>query len=597
MKRFLMGNEAIALGAVHAGVHVACGYPGTPSTEILETVARENDGGIYVEWSVNEKAALEVAAGASYAGARTLVTMKQVGLNVAADPLMSLAYVGVKGGMVIVVADDPGPISSQTEQDTRHFARFSKLPVFDPSSPEEAYEMVKDAFDLSEKYETPVLLRPTTRVCHGCVSMELDKPLPRRPVGGFIKDPKWVIFPALSYRNHLRIEERNPKLGDEFSAYRFNSISNKRTAGKKGIAAGGISWAYVREALGDAEVKLFRVATPHPFPEKLALEFLDGLDEVMVLEELDPVIERELVYLCGKHHLNVTIRGKLTGDVQKAGENSVESVKAVLHKYLGLPAPKTPPELPDLPVRPPVLCAGCPHRGAFYAVKQAMKDRKAVFAGDIGCYTLGNAQPLDMVDTCLCMGADVTIAQGLAHVQPGVKHFAFIGDSTFFASGLTGVVNAVYNGSDITLVVLDNSTTAMTGQQEHPGTGKTLMGKPAPKLSIPGILKALGVGEVVTANPFDLEKAVAAVQKAADSPGVSAVVFESPCIAVRKPDPVLIVDENTCVGCKKCIRELGCPAISSDGKKAQIEPSLCYGCDLCAQVCPVKAIGKGAENA
>jgi indolepyruvate ferredoxin oxidoreductase alpha subunit len=599
MKKFLMGNEAIALGAIHAGVHLACGYPGTPSTEILETLAKENDGGIYVEWSVNEKAALEVAAGASYAGARTLVTMKQVGLNVASDPLMSLAYVGVRGGMVIVVADDPGPISSQTEQDTRHFARFSKLPVFDPSSPEEAYQMVRDAFELSEKYETPVFLRPTTRVCHGCTSMVLGEPLARRPVDGFMKDPKWVIFPALSYRNHLKIEERNPKLGEEFSSCRYNAVTG---SGKKGIATGGISYAYTREALGDKDVPLFKVGTPHPFPEKLALEFLAGLDEVMVIEELDPVVERELIYICGKYHLNVKIRGKLSGDVQQAGENSVESVKAVLNKYIGTPAPASPADLPPLPVRPPVLCAGCPHRGSFYAVKQAVKsldkglDQKAIYAGDIGCYTLGNAQPLDMVDTCLCMGADVTIAQGLQHVQPGVKCFAFTGDSTFFASGLTGVVNAVYNGSDITLVVLDNSTTAMTGQQEHPGTGKTLMGKPSPKISIPTVLKALGVGEVVTADPFKLDEAVAAVKKAADYPGVSAVVFESPCIAVRKPDPVLTVDETACIGCKKCIRELGCPAISMKDKKAEIEPSLCYGCALCAQVCPKNAIKGGSAQ-
>jgi indolepyruvate ferredoxin oxidoreductase alpha subunit len=593
MKRFLMGNEAIALGAMHAGVHLACGYPGTPSTEILETLARENDGGIYVEWSVNEKAALEVAVGASYAGARTLVTMKQVGLNVASDPLMSLAYVGVKGGMVIVVADDPGPISSQTEQDTRHFARFSKLPVFDPASPEEAYQMMRDAFDLSEKYETPVLLRPTTRVCHGCTSMTLGDPLPRRIIDGFTKDPKWVIFPALSYRNHLKIEERNPKLGDEFSAYPYNTVTG---SGNKGIATGGISYEYVREALGENDPKLMKVATPHPFPEKLAVEFLKGLDEVMVIEELDPVIERELIYICGKYHLNVNIRGKLSGDVQKAGENSVESVKSVLHGYLGLLAPEAPPELPPLPIRPPVLCAGCPHRGSFYAVKQAMKNQKAVYAGDIGCYTLGNAQPLDMVDTCLCMGADVTIAQGLAHVQPDTKLFAFIGDSTFFASGLTGVVNAVYNGSDITLVVLDNSTTAMTGQQVHPGTGQTLMGKPSPHISIPAVLKALGVAEVVTADPFNLTEAVAAVKKAADYKGVSAVVFESPCIAVRKPDTAYAVDESACTGCKKCIRELGCPAISFTDKKAEIEPSLCYGCALCAQVCPTKGIRKAGAK-
>ncbi len=586
-----MGNEAIALGAVHAGVNVVCGYPGTPSTEILETVARENDGTIYVEWSVNEKAAVEVAAGASYAGARTLVTMKQVGLNVASDPVMSLSYVGVKGGMVIVVADDPGPISSQTEQDTRCFARFSKLPVFDPSSPEEAYAMVKDAFELSEEYGTPVLLRPTTRVCHGCASMEVADAALKHGIEGFEKDAKWVIFPRTSYENHLKIERRNPVLGDRLSSYKYNLVKG---GGRKGIASGGVSWEYLREALGDTDVRLFKVSTPHPFPERLALRFLDGLDEVLVIEELDPVIERELVYICGKYHLDVLVRGKLTGDARQAGENSVESVRAMLHNFLGLAPPPPDETLPPLPARPPVLCAGCPHRGSFYAVKQAMRGQKAVFAGDIGCYTLGNAMPLDMVDTCLCMGADVTIAQGLRRAEPDVKSFAFIGDSTFFASGITGVVNAVYNDCDLTLVVLDNSTTAMTGQQPHPGTGVTMMGKTVPKLSIPAILKAVGVGVVLKADPFDLEASVAAVKKAAAHKGVSAVIFESPCIALRKPDPLYKVDEALCIGCKKCIRELGCPAISFGGGKALIEPSLCYGCSLCAQVCPTRAI-KGEQ--
>ena len=587
MIKFLMGNEAIALGAVHAGVNIVCGYPGTPSSEILETVAKNNDGSIYVEWSTNEKAAMEVAAGASYAGARTLVTMKQVGLNVASDPLMSLAYVGVKGGMVIVSADDPGPISSQTEQDTRHFAQFSKLPVFDPSSPEEAYAMMKDAFALSEKYETPVLFRPTTRVCHGYASMEIADIKTAHHAEGFIKDRKWIIFPRLSYEAHLKIENRNPALGEELSEYRFNKLTG---SGKKGIATGGISYEYTREALGGCGAKLLKISTPNPFPEKLALSFLDGLDEVMVLEELDPVIEWELIFLCGKHRLNVVIRGKLSGDVPKAGENSVESVKSVLHNYLGLPCPEEDVQLPQMPIRPPVLCAGCPHRASFYAVKQAMKGQKAVFAGDIGCYTLGNAMPLDMVDTCLCMGAGITIAQGLQHVEPGVKHFAFIGDSTFFASGITGVVNAVYNGSDIVVIVLDNSTTAMTGQQPHPGTGRTMMGNMTEKISIPAVLRALGVREVTVTDPFKLNEAIETVIKAAAIKGVSAIIFQSPCIAVSKPSPVYKVDEDNCVGCKRCIRELGCPAVSMKDKKSFIEPSLCFGCSVCAQVCPCNAI-------
>ena len=592
VKKFLMGNEAIGLGAIHAGVNLVAGYPGTPSTEILETVAKNNDGSIHVEWSVNEKAALEVAAGGAYAGARVLVTMKQVGLNVASDPLMSLAYVGVKGAMVIVSADDPGPISSQTEQDTRHFAHFCKLPVFDPSSPEEAYEMIKDAFDYSEKYQTPVLFRPTTRICHGCGDILVDEKYEKHIPEGFVKDTmRWVIFPRTSFLNHQKIEKRNPKIGDEFSSYRFNTITG---SGKKGICTHGASYGYVMENLegSNGEAKVFKVATPFPFPEKQALDFLRGLDEVMCFEELDPVLERELIYICGKYGLNVKIHGKIDGCVQSAGENSAESVAKVLESFLGIkPTESAFPKPPELPVRPPVLCAGCPHRASFYAVKQAVKGRKAVFSGDIGCYTLGNAMPLDMVDTCLCMGADVTIAQGLHIIEPDTLNFSFIGDSTFFASGITGVVNAVYNQNDIILIVLDNSTTAMTGHQPHPGTGVTMMGEVAQKVSIEAILKAIGLTSVETVDPLDLSAAVGAVQRAAEKSGVRAVIFKSPCIAVTKSEKKYEITDK-CVGCKKCISQLGCPAIVIDEGRVTVEKSLCFGCSLCAQVCPVGAIEK-----
>lgn len=596
-QELLMGNQAIALGAIRAGVGVVTGYPGTPSTEILETVAKRNPGSIYVEWSVNEKSAMEVAAGAAYAGARAMVTMKQVGLNMASDPLMSLAYIGIQGGMVVIAADDPGPISSQTEQDTRHFGQFSKLPVFDPSSPEEAYEMIGDAFEYSEKYHTPVLFRPTTRVCHGCASIEVEETTKKIVPEGFVKDTsKWVIFPQTSFRNHQKIEARQPVLAKDFSSYRFNQLTG---SGKKGIATAGISYAYTKEALSllHTDTKLLKVATPNPFPEPLALEFLSGLEEVLVIEELDPVIERELVYLCGKHHLPVTIRGKLTGDIACAGENTVGSVEAAISNYLDVPTHNIPDreELPPLPVRPPVLCAGCPHRASFYAVKQAMKGKKAVFSGDIGCYTLGNAKPLDMVDTCLCMGAGVTIAQGLHRVEPDAVNFAFIGDSTFFHTGIPGVINALYNETDIVLIVLDNSTTAMTGHQPHPGTGRTMMGEITEKISIPKVLEGLGVPSITRVNPFDLDQAISAVKKAAEVKGVSAVIFEAPCIAVTKPAARYEIDRDRCTGCKKCIRELGCPAIFVKDGKPSISPSTCYGCSICAQVCPFDAIGGMAE--
>ncbi len=596
-KQLLMGNEAIALGAIHAGVGLVAGYPGTPSTEILETVAKHNkDGKIHVEWSVNEKAALEVAAGGAYAGARTLVTMKQVGLNVASDPLMSLAYIGVKGGMVIVSADDPGPISSQTEQDTRHFAAFAKLPVFDPASPEEAYEMIKEAFEYSETYNTPVLFRPTTRVCHGCANVEVSDTWEVKQTEGFVKDTnRWVIFPRTSYLNHLKIEERNTELSKVFSESKLNWIEGNKE-GKKGIATGGISYAYAIESV-PSDVKVLKIGTPHPFPEELAVEFLTGLSEVLVLEELDPVIEKALLCVVGKYRLPVVIKGKLTKDTKNAGENSVESIRMDLSKFLPececlklTEDLKAAEEVPALPMRPPVLCAGCPHRASFYAVKQAAKGRKAVYSGDIGCYTLGNAKPLDMVDTCLCMGADVTIAQGLHIIEPDTLNFSFIGDSTFFAAGITGIVNAVYNQTDIILIVLDNSTTAMTGHQPHPGTGMTMMGDVVGKISIEKILEAVGVSKIAKADPLDLAEAKAAVESVLDEKGVRAVIFKAPCIAVAKPVTSYQTDVKKCVSCRQCIREIGCPAIVWKEGKVYIEQSLCYGCGLCSQICKFDAI-------
>ena len=620
--QMIMGNQAIALGALCAGVNLAAGYPGTPSSEIIEFIAKyRKETGAYVEWSVNEKAAVEVAAGASYAGARTLVTMKQVGLNVASDPVMCLSYVGIKGGMVIVSADDPGPISSQTEQDTRHFASYSKLPCFDPSNPLEAFQMVQAAFEYSEKYSTPVLLRPTTRVDHAYQSMEIPT-LPKAcEIEGFTKDSKrWVIFPRTSFLNHQKIFERNTHtLPDDFSASPYNYIEGNADGKNesKGIAASGISWEYTKEALSLIEAEhagstknlvLFKVGTPYPFPEKMALDFLSKAKSVLTIEELDPILEDALIHVVGKNHLTNVILGKNTAHTSRAGENTVASVKSAIESFLEIvPAESNAEqkELPPLPVRPPVLCAGCPHRASFYAVKQAMKKEKTVYCGDIGCYTLGNAQPLDMCDTCLCMGADITMAQGFFHAEPDRKCFSFIGDSTFFASGITGVVNAVYNQAKITLCILDNSTTAMTGHQPHPGTGCTMMGDVVEKVSIEKILEAVGVSPVISVDAFNLEETIAAVKKASEAKSVSAVIFKGPCIAIAqklgfKAQPKMVVEDSKCIGCKKCITELGCPALTfnTSTKKAFIEASLCTGCTLCSQVCPVKAIGvkDGVEN-
>lgn len=596
-----MGNEAIALGAIAAGVNVVAGYPGTPSTEVLETIAKNRTEDIYVEWSVNEKAALELGAGAAYSGARVLVTMKQVGLNVAADPLMSLEYIGVKGGMVILVADDPGPISSQTEQDTRTFAAFSKVPCFDPSSVQEAYEMIQEAFAFSEQYGTPVFLRPTTRVCHGYAAVEVktvEEYMLHRPEG-FVRDTKrWVIFPKLSYQNHLKIEKRNEEMAEAFSAYHRNEIHEGKKA-KKGIASSGVSVTYVSETIKEVEdVRLFKVATPFPFPERLAVEFLTELDEVLCVEELDPVLERELLRICGKYHLPVKIYGKLSHHINQAGENTRQSVKQDIYRFIGKELIETNilSDAPKLPVRPPVLCAGCPHRASFYAVKIAMKGKKSVFCGDIGCYTLGNAMPLDMVDTCLCMGAGINIAQGIGKIEPDTNCFAFVGDSTFFAASITGIVNAVYNQANMTVVILDNSTTAMTGHQPHPGTGCTMMGEIVQKINIEAVLRGIGVDVVETVNPLELDKAVQCVKETASKPGVKAIIFKSPCIAVVKPEKPLYVKEDKCIHCKKCIREIGCPAIRIKDVQIKIEESLCTGCGLCKQICPVHAISGGDQN-
>ena len=594
MKQYVMGNGAIALGALAAGVNLVAGYPGTPSSEIIETISHYPHEGLHLEWSVNEKAALEVAAAAAYSGARAMVTMKQMGLNVASDPLMSVAYIGVKGGLVIVSADDPGPISSQTEQDTRRYADFCRIPVFDPSSPEEAYEMIQEAFAYSEKYSTPVLFRPTTRVCHAYASVETPDSFAPKAYEGFERDPgRWVIFPRLSYINHGKMEARNVEIGRDFSSLRFNTVEGE--AAEKAVVTSGVSYTYVKECLkGHDGVRLIRIATAFPFPEDFILKALDGVKEVLCIEELSPFIEEQILRAAGKHHLALRVSGKLDGSVPHNGENSVELCTGILNTFLGVRTGYEQRDLSDapaLPVRPPVLCAGCPHRASFYAVKKAMKDRKAVFCGDIGCYTLGNAMPLDMVDTCLCMGAGITMAQGLSHMNRDTVSFAFVGDSTFFASGMTGVVNAVYNEADMILCVLDNSTTAMTGHQPHPGTGRNMMGNVVEKVNIEKVLEGIGVKKIVTVDPLALEDSIRAVQECAEETGVRAIIFKSSCVAITKPDKKCAIDTAKCVNCKKCIREIGCPALITVDGRVAIDRNLCAGCGLCSHICPTGAIG------
>ena len=705
MKQLLMGNEAFAHAALEAGVNVVAGYPGTPSSELVETVAKLHGAGaardVHVEWSTNEKAALEMLAGASYCGARVLFTCKQVGLNVASDALMSLNYVGVGGGCVLFVADDPGPISSQTEQDTRRFGAFAKVPVLDPATPEQGFAMMGAAFDLSERYHTPVIVRPTTRINHASTFFEVADETHGRPLPaeGFQKDPKWVIFPKRAFEGHGEINRRLAQIAWDY-AYdpalaQFNEVLEGGGEGAAaaapvapseaptvGIVAGGVSVAYAREALALLErqaaragisvprYRFFAVGTPYPFPVETAAAFAEGLSDVIVFEELDSVLEEEMQKLAGVRHLLLRVHGKLTGAANDRGENTAENIAGRLGRFFdrtraALPIPphedggtstcsnksslsekmgsevdpifsesaesareEVPPssryssevEGTDslaalaartigggtlsydgpLPVRPPVLCAGCPHRGSFYAVKQALKGREAVLCGDIGCYTLGNAKPLDAVDTCLCMGAGITMAQGFSVVEPHKKSVAFVGDSTFFASALTGIANAVYNGHDVTFAILDNATTAMTGSQPHPGTGVTLMGEKRRPIVIEEVLHGLGVQHIGFANPHSVEMSVAAARAAIDYDGPAAIIFRAPCIQLKKPAEPVRISVELCTGCKKCITSIGCPGIGFDegrrgpksGERGQafVDGSLCDGCALCVQVCPFGAI-------
>ncbi|MGE5551783.1 MAG: indolepyruvate ferredoxin oxidoreductase subunit alpha [Bacteroidota bacterium] len=605
MRELLMGNEAIARGALEAGLHVAAAYPGTPSSEIVETLAHwAKEYGYHAEWSVNEKVALEVAAGAAYAGARCLVAMKQVGLNVAADPLMSLAYIGVKGALVIVVADDPGPHSSQTEQDTRRYGVLAKLPVFDPSSPAEAKRMTMAAFELSARTGLPVFLRPTTRVCHACGPVEIGVVPERKAAPGFEKDGQRVILPRFAAIRHPILEELNDKLRAEFADSEWNTVSG---AGRLGIVAGGVSYFYVKEALAalGLEAKVLKVGTPHPFPLSLARRFLAGVDRVLVVEEEDPVLEEGVLLaaagLTGTPDPAGTrpggagsppIFGKYTGHLPRVGEYNADLARRAIAAVAGLDAgdagtrAAAEPVL-ELPQRPPTLCAGCPHRSVFHAIKTATKSLNPVFSGDIGCYTLGASAPLNTIDTCLCMGGAVTMAGGLSIVEPERAHIAFIGDSTFFHMGITGLINAVYNRAKFTLVILDNQTTAMTGHQPHPGLGRRATGDQVPPVDLEAVVRGCGAASVAVVDAYDRAAVKRAVLEALTVDGPSVVITRRACAVRAKPEHRYRITE-ACTSCRLCLRQLGCPALAFEEKP--VIAATCFGCGLCAEVCPSGAI-------
>lgn len=594
-KELMMGNQAIALAAIDAGVSFVSGYPGTPSTEIIETVFKTKTNDIYVEWSVNEKVAFEVAAGASISGYRSMVVMKQVGLNVCTDPVMNLSYIGVKGGLVLVVADDPGPLSSQTEQDTRNFAIYSKLPLFDPSSPEEAYEMTQKAYEISEKFCTPVILRTTTRVSHSFAGVCRKHDNFSTVKRGFEKSSKWVCFPALSYKNHIKIEERFIELERE-----FEQLSYYHTLGSGNvlIVTSGINYAFVREAINYLDLKpeqyvLLKAATI-PLTEKHFIRLLEKVDKVVVIEELDSVIERYIYYILAKAGIGTrTIQGRMTGDVKIAGENTIDEIIDLLKKIFGIADyPKKVSNVPSaLKPQAPNLCAGCSHRAAFYAVKQAMRGKKAIFCGDIGCYTLGKMEPLNMMDTCLCMGASITMGLGMQKVNSESTVVAFIGDSTFFHTGIQGVINGIYNDGKLTIVILDNSSTAMTGGQPTPETSEL-----SQSIQIEQVLNGLGVSVVKTISPFELDNAINIVQETVELKGIKAIIFRSPCKFKFFSTKKAIVKDDICKACNYCVNEIGCPAMSLENGVIKIDEMNCNGCGLCVKVCNKNAIFLREEN-
>lgn len=568
-RALLSGNEAVARGAWEAGVAVGVGYPGTPSTEVLENLVRYDV--VRCEWAPNEKVAAEVAAGVSLAGARVLVTMKHVGLNVAADPLFTLAYTGVGGGYVLFVADDPGVHSSQNEQDSRRYAVAANVPMLEPSDPAEALAMTRAAFELSEQLDTPVLVRSTTRVSHSKGVVEVDGGRLEGQPRPYVKDPsKWVMVPANARQRRVALEDRLARLKEHSERSGFNRVE-MRDAGL-GVIVDGAAYRAVREALPDASV--LKIGMVYPFPEALIREFARQVRSVAVVEELGPFL-RDLVVQAGVSVRDVAL--------PPWGEVTPAAVRAAF----GLPVAEGRSSVEGLPERPPLMCPGCPHRGVFWALKKS----NAIVTGDIGCYTLGAAPPLSAMDSCICMGASVGMAYGASLIESDRPVVGVIGDSTFAHSGITGLVHMSYNGSSGTVVVLDNRTTAMTGHQGNPVSGVTLSGAPGHEIDLEALVRACGAGWVRTVDPFDLRGTLAAIREAIAAPELAVVIAKAPCALLTKQtkDPVA-VDEDACTACGACI-QLGCPAISRmDDGKAQIDVSICVGCGQCEQVCRFNAI-------
>lgn len=578
MKKLLLGNEAVARGLYEAGVTVVSSYPGTPSTEITESVSKY--GEIYSEWAPNEKVALEVAIGASFAGARAFSAMKHVGLNVAADPLYTVSYIGATGGLVIAVADDPGMHSSQNEQDSRHHAIAAKVPMLEPSDPAECRDMACLAFDLSEEYDTPVMLRLSTRISHARGAVELRE---RRevPLKEYKKDiNKRVMMPAMAKGRHVFAEERTRRLTEYANTSDINKAEYYSTA--IGVICAGTTYNYAREALGEGASYL-KLGMVNPLPTDLIRDFAKKVEKLYVIEELDGVIEQHV------RALGIDCVGKELFPL--LGEFSQGLVKELVlgEKNDCIPFSE------DISPRPPVLCAGCPHRGLYYAIKKF----DPYVSGDIGCYTLGALAPLSCMDACICMGGSVSSLHGFNRARPDSyrNSLAVIGDSTFIHSGITGLIDAVYNKGNSTIIILDNSITGMTGHQNNPCNGYTIKGDVTSAVDLEALARAVGVRRVFTVDPFDVDGVRELVERELAEPEVSVIISKRPCALLKgvKKAPALKVDTSKCIGCRACLT-VGCPALSVKERKAVIDPVACLGCGVCSYACRFGAIEKEEKN-
>ena len=573
MKELMLGNKAVARGLYEAGCSVVSSYPGTPSTEITEEAAAYNE--IYCEWAPNEKVALEVAHGATLGGVRAACAMKHVGLNVAADPLFTISYQGLNAGLVVCVADDPGMHSSQNEQDSRHYAIAAKLPMLEPSDSEESRVFAKKAFEMSEKFNTPVLLKMVTRVAHSQSIVDTEERVEPDRVP-YVKDPAKVMMTLNSRNAHIRVEERTKALIEYAESTELNRVELGEDT-SVGIITDSTSYQYAREVLGD-KASILKLGMINPLPEKLIKDFAQKVDKVIVLEELDPIIENHC------KQLGIKVAGKDTFPI--CGEFSQNLVR----KCLGMKEPEHITIEENVPARPPVMCAGCPHRGIFYILKK----KKCMVYGDIGCYTLGAVAPLNAMDLNVCMGASCSGLHGFNKAigeEAESNSVGVIGDSTFIHSGMTGITDISYNMSNSTVIILDNSITGMTGHQQNPTTGKNLRGEPAGKVDLEALCRALGFNRVRVVDPYDLKAVEEAITEELAAKEPSIIISRRPCVMIKGTvhKPPISVDESKCVGCKQCM-SIGCPAIAVKDKKAHIDPTLCIGCKVCSQMCKFEAI-------